>query len=227
MPEPVWDAVFFDLDGTLADTVPLILACYRHTMETVRGRALPDRLWLDQVGRPLRDSFREFTDDPDEARLLQETYVAHQRSIHDAMVRPLPGAVEVVAELAALGIPLGVVTSKRREMALRTLAVCGLDGAFGVVVTADDVAKGKPDPEPVRRALQAFPAARAAAAVFVGDSPYDVAAGRAAGVRTVAVTTGPFDAIRLAREEPDYLVEVLSDSTWRSRSSPPGRYPSP
>lgn len=227
MTAPHWDAVFFDLDGTLADTVPLILACYRHTMRTVRGRALPDRLWLEQVGRPLRDSFLEFTDDPEEARLFQETYVAHQRSIHDEMVRPLPGAVEVVGELADLGVPLGVVTSKRREMALRTLRVCGLDGAFGIVVTADDVVKGKPDPEPVRRALEAFPAARAGDAVFVGDSPYDVAAGRAAGVRTVAVTTGPFDGARLAREEPDFLVAALSDSRWRSRSSPPGPYPFP
>ena len=211
MPAPVWDALFFDLDGTLADTVPPLLDCYRHTLRTARGRALPDRLWLEQVGRPLRDSLREFTDDPEEALLLQETYVSHQRAVHDEMVRPLPGAVEVVGELAARGIPLGVVTSKRREMALRTLAVCGLEGAFGIVVTADEVVRGKPDPEPVRRALEAFPEARPAGAVFVGDSPYDVAAGRAAGVRTVAVTTGPFDAARLAREEPDHLVARLAE----------------
>lgn len=206
-----WDAVLFDLDGTLADTVPLILASYRHTMATVRGAALPDELWLETIGRPLRDAFAEFSDDPDELRLLQDTYVAFQRTVHDDMVAPLPGAREVIAELVDGGVPVAVVTSKRREMALRTLAVCGFDGAVDVLVGADDVVRGKPHPEAVRAALSGLPRAEPARCVFVGDSPYDLRAGRAAGVRTVGVTTGPFDGTRLSAEDPDHLVERLVD----------------
>lgn len=206
-----WDAVLFDLDGTLADTVPLILASYRHTMKAVRGAALPDELWLETIGRPLRDAFGEFTDDPDELEVFQETYVAFQRTVHDDMVMPLPGAREVMAELVEERVPVAVVTSKRRDMALRTLAVCGFDGAVDVLVGADDVTRGKPDPEAVRRALSGLPGADPARCVFVGDSPYDLVAGRAAGVRTVGITTGPFTRARLEAEGPDHLVQRLAD----------------
>lgn len=206
-----WDAVLFDLDGTLADTVPLILACYRHTMERVRGAALPDHLWLETIGRPLRDAFGEFTDDADELEVLQETYVTYQRTVHDEMVAPLPGAPELVAELVERRVPVAVVTSKRREMALRTLAICGFDGAVDILVGADDVTRGKPHPEAVLAALSGLRGAQPGRCVFVGDSPYDLVAGRAAGVRTVGVTTGPFDRARLAAEAPDHLVERLAD----------------
>lgn len=207
-----WSAVLFDLDGTLADTVPLILACYRHTMRSHRGEELPDELWLDTLGRPLRESMREFTTDTAEAEAMVETYVTYQRTIHDDMVQAFPGATELVAELTGRGAAVGVVTSKRREMALRTLARCGLDGAFPVLVTPEDVTRGKPDPEPVRVALDRLSLqATPSRVLFVGDSPYDVAAGRAAGVRTAAATWGPFARARLERERPDWLVDALSD----------------
>ncbi len=209
-PDRGWRAVFFDLDGTLADTVPLILACYRHTMETHFGERLPDERWLATIGRPLEDSFRAFSADPDTCEAMLRTYVGFQRTVHDEMVRPFPGSADLVAGLVSAGIPLAVVTSKRREMALRTLARCGLDGHFELLVTPEDVRRGKPDPEPVLRALEHFGLRGAGDEVlFVGDSPYDVAAGRGAGVRTAGVTWGPFTRAQLEAEGPDYLVDSL------------------
>jgi pyrophosphatase PpaX len=206
-----WAGVLFDLDGTLADTVPLILACYRHTMREHRGRELPDELWLRTIGRPLHDSIRDFTADEAEAAAMQETYVTFQRGVHDLMVRAFDGAVETVTALRARGAALGMVTSKRREIAARTLASCGLAGAFDVVITPEDVTRGKPDPEPVQRALEALGLeGRARHVLFVGDSPFDIAAGRDAGVRTAAATWGPFSRARLEEERPDWFVDSLA-----------------
>jgi pyrophosphatase PpaX len=212
------ECVLFDLDGTLADTVPLILASYRHTMEVHRGEALPDELWLQHLGRPLRDTLQEFGRDEAEAHAMMETYVGFQREAHDRMVAPYEGAREVVETLEARGVRLAVVTSKRREMARRTLAHCGLDGPMETMVTADDVEKGKPDPEPVRTALGRMGIEAGPGVVFVGDSPFDMTAGRAAGVGTAAALWGPFSRSALEASEPDrWLGEVREVLTLAGR----------
>lgn len=206
-----WAAVLFDLDGTLADTVPLILACYRHTMTVHRGGPLPDQLWLRNVGRPLRDSMLDFARDAAEAEAMRETYLDFQRQAHDRMVRPFQGMSEAVVAFAQTGAALGVVTSKTRELALRTLDVCGLSSAFPVVITADEVIRGKPDPEPVRLALRELAVEAGERILFVGDSPHDVVAGRAAGVCTAAVTWGACTEDELTVEGPHHLVRTVDE----------------
>ena len=202
-----WRAVLFDLDGTLADTVPLILHCYRHTMRTHLGTELPDELWIRHMGKPLRVSMTDFAADSEEAMRMVDTYVAFQRRVHDEMVRGFPEAVETLKALRGRGLRLGVVTSKGREMAARTLGCCGLGDAFDVLVTADDVRMGKPHPEPVLRALAELGFEQAPGeVVFVGDSPHDLVAGQEAGVRTAAVLWGPFDRAALAKSDPDYWI---------------------
>lgn len=206
-----WSAVLFDLDGTLADTIPLILRSYRHTMREHKGRELPDALWVERIGRPLRDSMADFADSPEESERMQETYYAFQRRMHDDMVRPYPGAVEAVARLAEAGVPLAVVTSKAGEMAGRTLDRCGLAERFAVVVTADDVERGKPDPEPVLVALEALGVEPSERVLFVGDSPHDLKAGRDAGVSVAAASWGPFEPDVLRGERPDVWLDGLDE----------------
>lgn len=208
---PTWSAVLFDLDGTLADTVGLILRCYRHTMSAHRGGPLPDERWLATIGRPLRDQLLDFAEDEEEAAAMLETYVAFQRTVHDDMVRPYPGAVEVLDELRGGGTRLGVVTSKRREMAERTLSCCGFLDRFDVLIGADDVSAGKPDPEPVLAALERLGDADPGRTLFVGDSPFDVIAGREAGVRTAAALWGPFPREVLEEAGPDYFVRTIAE----------------
>lgn len=211
-PAAGWRGVLFDLDGTLADTVELILRSYRHTMQTHLGAALPDERWLATIGMPLRTQLLGFARDEVEAAAMLETYTVFQRSVHDQMVRPFPGACAVLAELKTRGAHLAVVTSKRNEVARRTLEVCALWDAVDVVVGADDVVRGKPDPEPVYLALDALGLRESADEVlFVGDSPYDLRAGRAAGTRTAAVSWGAFGRSALEAEAPDYFVDSLDE----------------
>lgn len=207
-----WAGAFFDLDGTLADTVPLILRCYRHTMRAHLGEELPDERWLRTIGTPLRDQLRAFARDDDEAAAMLDTYEAFQHSVHDEMVRPFDGARRTVEVMASSGAAVAVVTSKRREMALRTMARCGLDDLVEVLVAADDVERGKPDPEPVRSALaQLGLGGREERVFFVGDSPWDIRAGRAAGVRTVGALWGPYGRGELEAAGADHLVDSLDE----------------
>lgn len=204
--------VFFDLDGTLADTVELILRSFRHTMETHLGEVLPDERWIAGMGTPLVAQLRTFARSDAEAEAMLETYTVFQERVHDEMVRPFPGALEVVRALAAAGVPVAVVTSKRGRVARRTMEVCGLWGCVELVVSADDVSRGKPDPEPVHRALGFLGLDGAPQeVVFVGDSPFDLRAGRAAGTRTAAVSWGPFAREALEAERPDYFLERMDE----------------
>ena len=207
-----WAAVLFDLDGTLADTVPFILQCYRHTMRTHRGCELPDEEWLRTIGTPLRDQLRAFATSDEEVLAMVETYVAFQRLRHHDQIRAFPGARSVLESLAETGAELAVVTSKGREMTARTLDTCGLGDLLTLRICADDVTRGKPHPEPVHLALSALGLSeRAGEVLFVGDSPFDVQAGLEAGVRTAAALWGAFARDVLEAAAPHHVVGRLED----------------
>lgn len=209
---PDWRGVLFDLDGTLADTIELILMSYRHTMRTHLGEPLPDERWLATIGQPLPVQLSAFARDAEQSSAMRETYVTYQRSLHDRMVRPFPGAIDVLSALRRRGVGLAVVTGKARGIARRTMEVCGLWDRVDVVVCGDEVERGKPDPEPVRRALHGLGLEdRASEALFVGDSPFDLRSGRAAGTRTAAVAWGPHARSVLDAERPDYFLTDLEE----------------
>ncbi len=207
MPDTPWAAVLFDLDGTLADTVGLILTCYRHTMRTHLGEAPPDEEWIRGMGTPLRVQLAKFARSPEEVHAMVDTYVTLQRRIHDEMVHAYPDVPELLAALEALGVPMALVTSRRIEMTRRTLAHCGFARHFQVIVTPDEVTHPKPHPEPVLVALERLGSPPAERTLFVGDSPHDLEAGRAAGVRTVAALWGPFPREIVLAASPDYALE--------------------
>jgi pyrophosphatase PpaX len=181
-------AVLFDLDGTLVDTVPFILAAVRHCFEGY-GRCPTDAEWIAGIGTPLRTQLASFARDPADVDGLFTRYRTYWLEHHDARTRLFPGAGEVVHRLREAGHPLAVVTAKIATGAERTLRHVGLWEAIDVVVAADTVARAKPDPLPVRHALERLGRAPAEA-VMIGDSNHDLAAGRAAGTATAGVLWG-------------------------------------
>ena len=196
----------FDLDGTLIDSIELIMSSFRHTMLTHRGAVPPDDDWRAGFGRPLRPQLACYARDADEVTRMAATYRAHNLEHHDRLVRPYAGIPAVVAELFEGGARLGIVTSKNRTAAERGLRHCGLDGFFDMLVTSDDVTEHKPHPAPVLAALARLEA-RPAETVFIGDSPHDCEAGRAAGVSTAAALWGPFSRASLDPHGPDHWLD--------------------
>lgn len=198
--------LLFDLDGTLVDTVGLILDSYEHTLAGHGLPPVPREHWLANVGRPLRDVLRPFAADEAGLEALVASYRAYNDLHHDRVVRAFPGVGESLTRLRAGGARLAVVTAKSRERAQRGLEVSGLGGLFEVVIGCDEVKRHKPHPEPVEAAL-ALLGGTAAEAVMVGDSVHDLASGRAAGARTGAVAWGAGRAEDLRAALPDYWFE--------------------
>ena len=203
-------AVLYDFDGTLADSTELTMRCYRHTMRAHLGDVPPDDVWLSGFGTTLEAQMRRFGRSADEVQAMLDTYRTYQNSVHDDLLRPFPDAAETVAELERRGYGLAIVTSKRRRVAMRGMELCGLVSHFDVIVTPEDVMEAKPHPEPVLFALQKLGVAPHEA-LFVGDSPHDVAAGRAAGTRTAAALWGPFALETLQAAGPDAFLREQRD----------------
>lgn len=202
-------AVLFDLDGTLVDSIGLLVASMEHAF--VGRQRRPDVAeWVRLIGTPLDDMLGRWAESPDDVEVLRARYREHQVARHDAMTTPYPGAADTVRALHAAGHPLGVVTSKLEAGARRSLRFIGVEECFSVVVGIDQTTRHKPDPAPVHYALKQLGAA-AARAVFIGDSTHDMRAGRAAGVRTAAATWGPYSRQELEPTTPDFWLAEMPD----------------
>jgi len=207
---PTIRTVLFDLDGTLIDSVQLILESYRHTLASHGLPPRSDEEWLSGVGTPLSAQFAAWGDDPGMMEALIATYREYNLANHDRMVRVFPGIVDVVNALRERDVPMGLVTSKARKGALRGLRLVGLADAMDVLVCADEVTNAKPHPEPVATAVRLL-GADPGTTVYVGDSIHDLHSGRGAGVHTAAVLWGPFRRAQLEPGEPDFWLEHPSE----------------
>jgi pyrophosphatase PpaX len=202
--------VLFDLDGTLIDSIRLILDSYHHTLTQHNLPARSDEEWLRGVGTPLHVQFSQWHDSPEMLEAMIATYREFNLKHHDRMVTVYPGVVEAVRQIKSSGIQTGLVTSKNRQGALRGLALVGLEALMDVMVCADEVSNPKPHPEPVEKAV-ALLGADPARTVYVGDSIHDMHSGRAAGVKTAAALWGPFGRAHLESAGPDYWLEKPED----------------
>lgn len=203
-------AILFDLDGTLVDSLELILASYRHTMAHHLGYTPPDEEWLRTMGTPLRAQLASFANSTEQLEAMFRTYIDHNEASHAHMIRPFPGMRQAVSAIKAVGYRLAVVTSKIGDHAMRELRTCRLDGYFDDMVSATDVTRPKPDPQPVLLGLERI-GAKADETLMVGDSLFDLQAARAAGVDVAAALWGPFERDRLAEGSPEYWLADVSE----------------
>lgn len=204
---PPLTTVLFDFDGTLVDTTELIHQSMRHATSTVLGREFSREALLSGVGRPLAEQMKTF--DPDRADELLEVYSAHNEAHHDDLIREFPGVEEALDRLQEAGLDLAVVTSKRRDSVDQALqSFPGLGRVVDRFVTMEDTAAHKPDPEPLWKGLEMLGASREEA-VYVGDSPHDIAAARAAGLASVGVSWGAFTHEQLREAAPGHLVSDM------------------
>jgi pyrophosphatase PpaX len=207
---PVYQTVLFDLDGTLIDSVDLIVDSYLHTFTTHGLPVLSREEILAGLGTPLNVVFGEFTTDSGEIERLIATYRGYNLAHHDQRIRAYPGVVEMVQRLRTAGRRLGLVTSKNRSGAERGLRAIGLGDAMEVIVGSDDVQRPKPHAEPVEKALTLL-GMPPDTCVYVGDSQHDIHAGRAAGTFTAGITWGPFPREHLELVAPDYFCDTPGD----------------
>ncbi|MBA2463053.1 MAG: HAD-IA family hydrolase [Actinobacteria bacterium] len=196
--------VLFDLDGTVIDSGSIILASMRHATRTVLAREVEDEVLMAAVGGSgLAEQMRLL--DEDRVDELVACYREHNEPLHSELAE-CAGMTEVLDTLKREGRRLGIVTAKRRVTVDLAFSHLPLEHFFDVVVGSDDTDRHKPDPQPLLHALDRL-GARPDQAAYVGDSPFDIRAAKAAGVQAVAVTWGGIHhRERLEAEEPDAIV---------------------
>jgi len=199
-------AVLFDLDGTLIDSIALLLASMRHTFHG-RARKPTEAEWIEGLGTPLPKQLTPYVESDEDRERLVNRYRTFQHENHDRLMSAYTGVIDTLALLYQRGHPMGVVTSKGNTMMERGLKFIGADDYIEVAIGYDSVHIHKPDPFPVRAALDKL-GYQSNEAVFVGDSPHDIKSGNDAGVITIAALWGPF---RRDQLEPCHPTHFLSD----------------
>jgi 5'-nucleotidase len=205
---PLPEAVIFDLDGTVVDSVELIVESFRHATVEVLGVELEREQMIANVGKPLVEQMEVLS--PDHADQLVRVYREFNHREHDRMLRMYEGMLAVLEGLQARGARMGLVTSKSRPTTEMAFRVTGIRPLLDVVVCAEDTERNKPYPDPIEFCLQRMGAAPDQG-VYVGDSPYDLQAAKAAGVRSIGVTWGVFGRDSLEAESPDLVVDSVED----------------
>ena len=202
-------AVLFDLDGKLIDTHDIILASMRHTVGHYVSTDIPEDVLMHGVGTPLWNQMLHFAGGPGNEQQADEMtafYRQHNDAIHDQEAKEFPGISAMVEVLEGKGLRMGIVTGKRHALAVRGLQLFGLDRFMEFVIGSDDIASHKPEPGPVLAGCDRM-GLTPQECVYVGDSPYDIASGNAAGCTTVAVTWGMFPLQELLDQHPDFVVD--------------------
>ena len=220
-------AVLFDFNGVLVDDEPIHLRLFREVLEEEgleADRVLPEEeYWSHFVGLDDRACLTEVLEragrDASPNRVARLT--ARKASYYQGLIRRegypyFPGAADLVRELAATGTPLGIVSGALREEVEGALRQEGLRGLFKAIVSADDVASSKPEPEGYRSGIQALNAVpplperllHPHEAVAIEDTAAGIAAARAAGLATLAVTH-TYSAEELG--DADRVVERIGD----------------
>jgi phosphoglycolate phosphatase len=201
-------AVLFDLDGTLVDSRDDVAASVNVGLEHVGGAPKTTAEIASHIGEPLTDIFRAFLTETEPSD-IDEACAAYRRHFFDNCACKSTlylGVLECIEELAPR--PLGVATSKATFQAVRVCEVFGIARFFRAIQGCDDIPH-KPDPAVVLAALDRLGAAPKDA-WMVGDTVFDIRAGRAAGCRTCAVTYGIGTREALAEEKPDLLLDGLA-----------------
>jgi HAD superfamily hydrolase (TIGR01509 family) len=176
-------AVVFDLDGTLIDSLPLVLNSIAHALEPFGAR--PTMEIFAKLGGPPDRFLPTLLDDPRHvptAMVRMTTY--HRENLH--LVQPFAGALEMLAALRARGMQLAIWTGRDRESGTEILGDLELADYFSTIVFGDDLPTHKPDPQGLREIMTRL-GVNAAETLFVGDADVDVLGGAGCSVDTILI----------------------------------------
>lgn len=206
-------AILFDLDGTLIDTNELIIESYAHTLKKHFNMEVEREVIVRTFGEPLRHTMEGFSKGSTSVDELLDTYRSFNAKHHDDLAKEIKGVASGLRKLKEAGVKLAIVTSKRRNMAMRGLELMGLSHQMDAIITPEDTLKHKPLGDPALKACEIL-GVSPEEAIMVGDSHNDILCGRNAGCKTCLVKYTALNIDELLMHEPDYIigsVEELAD----------------
>lgn len=212
MSDPKLKAILFDVDGTLVDTVQLIVKALDYTYRKHLGIALPYEEIRRLIGLPLHVQMH-YLDDKVNGHVDYALMEADERAFYETHrheERVIPEMVDAVRTAKQRGFLTALVTSKNRLEYAVVRPRLQLDAWVDAVVTADDTERHKPHPDPVLKALEQL-GIDPEEAIYIGDTVYDIACGRSAGTLVASVAWGAHLPEDLQSAQPDYFFESPKD----------------
>lgn len=202
-------AAIFDFDGMIFDTRELMFQTYSHAL-TAHGYPAPKREDIyAAIGKQVHESYLHLIPDIDAEAVVKTHRTFQDKNIH--LISSYKNLEQTLEKLKRAGIKMAVFTSRGPNSTNGALKLTGVIDYFETVVTADDVKHHKPHPEGLLKALEILKVMPENAAIL-GDSVYDIEAGKAAGVvLTVAITHGFGTREDLEKAKPDYIVKHLAE----------------
>ena len=203
-------SVIFDLDGTLADTEPLVLGCMLETINA-HGHAVDEQLLLRYIGPPLPVMlFNMLGLNAEQAQPIYLDYLRRYRESYMPRTRPLPGAEPLLDALREADVPLAVVTNKREDAGRQTVELLGWTDRFQTIIGADTASEPKPHAAPLLHALRILDGEPESAAI-AGDTESDMGAGRNARFAAVIGLIGVRDADFLIKSGATHTATDLAE----------------
>ena len=197
------NTILFDLDGTLINSLPAYIVSFQQNIREVTGRDVSADELAAHISIPTPRILEHYAA-PEQIPGMVARHNEWMRQ-NASRIKFYPGVPEALRSLRAAGLKLGVVTSQIEGELATTRAALGIDDLIHVWIHSDLVAHPKPAPDPVLLALERLGEAPETA-IMVGDSIYDLSAGKAAGVRTAAVTWGFTALPDLLEKSPDLVL---------------------
>lgn len=204
-----YDAILYDFDGTLADTVPMIVQSFQEAFKEILGIQKDEAEILATIGLPLWVAFEAYDEDTQ-----KELHAAYQRAnerLLPTAVREFPGIHEGLRAVSELGVFQGIVTSKRRETALFTIRQFNMEQYFDVFVSREDTVNHKPAPDPIFFAAEKLGITDMSRVLYVGDSIHDIKCAHNAGADAAAVDWTYMPVSELKALAPRYWLNELSE----------------
>jgi len=203
-----YDVVLYDFDGTLVDTVPVIVESFQRAFLEITGHTEDEAFILSTIGLPLEYAFSGYDLFQDS---LTEVYRRENAKLLADSVHVFDGVMEGLALLKSMGVRQGVVTSKKRETALFSINQFGMNPFFEVIITGEDTQVHKPNPAPLFYAMEKMGISDLSRVLYVGDSVHDLSCAGSAGVDSAAVNWTYMPKNELAAEKPRYWLDRLTD----------------
>ena len=201
--------IVFDFDGTLGDTLQLILQCNHETRRRMGAPRLPDQAITATIGIPLREGILQMNPGiraDDIPRWISTYREVFDEMKHQVIPALFPGVKETLAHLHSRGCTLTVASSRGADSLNDFLREMGIAPYISYVLGAEDVAHAKPHPEPVLKTMREL-RFRPEDTLVVGDMPVDIQMGAGAGARTCGVTFGNSSRDALLAAGADYIID--------------------
>lgn len=215
-----FEAVLFDVDGTLVDSLGTLVKGLGDTFENFNGARPSDQEIRATIGLPLTQQMAMFRDEPPSGRDIQDmaAYAIDRFSDYQHLEFPFAPAVQALKRCKSQGALVALVTSKSAVELAAFLQRFEAADALDATVCASDVQRPKPNPESALLACRRL-GVEPSRSVMIGDSVFDIRCAQGAGVAAFAVAYGSTPSEELAREHPDALFDSPESLlAWASRN---------